>query len=318
MITTARMNKLEDAVSNARDHILDIEEKLSLTSERKDLVGTMISPIVIADLPKGFYRITGYIKDFANHNVYQLTGENYYMITYSDDRYSKMQRCLSVEKEFIKYKYDKVLEAMYRNEQELVVCNQSDGYVSITLDEYQYIELIEDREVILPIPASFTEVKVYVDAKQSETLVFNDVTWIEQPDLILGTMTVIYLSYINNKWYGGTNSFKDISDGYPPNTPPIGDPNAPVITRETLPVTAEGVKLTSTPIQDVTLYTNCTITIPIKLDGKNITLNILSVNDLTVQFSQGTESHKVKLESDSLAVFNINIKSENSIISRIK
>ena len=322
MITTARMNKLEDAVSNARDHILDIEEKLSLTSERRDLVGTIISPIVIADLPKGFYRITGYVKDFTNHNVYQLTGENYYMITYSDDRYSKMQRCLSVEKEFIKYKYDKVLEAMYRNEQELVVCNQSDGYVSITLDEYQYIELIEDREVILPIPASFTEVKVYVDAKQSETLVFNDVTWIEQPDLILGTMTVIYLSYINNKWYGGTNSFKDISDGYQPNTPPIGDPNAPVITtdtfRETLPVTAEGVKLTSTPIQDVTLYTNCTITIPIKLDGKNITLNILSVNGLTVQFSQGTESHKVKLESDSLAVFNINIKSENSIISRIK
>ena len=322
MITTARMNKLEDAVSNARDHILDIEEKLSLTSERRDLVGTIISPIVIADLPKGFYRITGYVKDFTNHNVYQLTGENYYMITYSDDRYSKMQRCLSVEKEFIKYKYDKVLEAMYRNEQELVVCNQSDGYVSITLDEYQYIELIEDREVILPIPASFTEVKVYVDAKQSETLVFNDVTWIEQPDLILGTMTVIYLSYINNKWYGGTNSFKDISDGYYPNTPPITDVDTPTITanifRETLPVTIDGVKLTSTPIQDVTLHTNCIIRIPSVLDGKNVTLNILSLNSLTVQFLHDTESEEVQLESNSLAVFNINIKSGNSIISRIK
>ena len=322
MITTARMNKLEDAVSNARDHILEIEEKLSLTSERKDLVGTMISPIVIADLPKGFYRITGYVKDFTNQNAYQLTGENYFVITYSDDKYSKMQRCLSTEKEFIKYKYEKVLETIYRNEQELVVCEQAEGYVRITLDEYQYIELIEDREVILPIPDGFTEVKVYIDAKQSETLVFNNVTWIEQPDLILGTMTVIYLSYINNKWYGGTNSFKDISDGYYPNTPPSTGTDTPAITantfRETLPVTAEGVKLTSTPIQDVTLYSNCTITIPSILDGKNVTLNILSVNALTVQFSQDTDSHEVQLESDSLAVFNINIKNENSIISRIK
>ena len=322
MITTARMNKLEDAVSNVRDHILAMEGKVNLPSERKDLVGTMISPIVIADLPKGFYKITGYVKDFVNKNVYQLTGENYFVVTYSDDRYSKMQRCLSTEKEFIKYKYEKVLETIYRNEQELVVCEQAEGYVRITLDEYQYIELIEDREVILPIPDGFTEVKVYVDAKQSETLVFNNVTWIEQPDLILGTMTVIYLSYINNKWYGGTNSFKDISDGYYPNTPPSTNPDTPAITanifRETLVVTANGVNLKSTPIQDITLHSNCTIKIPSEFDGKNITLNILSTNGLTVQFSQGTENHEVQLESNSLAVFNINIKSENSIISRIK
>ena len=114
MITTARMNKLEDAVSNVRDHILDMEGKVNSTSERKDLVGTMISPIVIADLPKGFYKITGYVKDFANQNAYQLAGENYFVVTYSDDRYSKMQRCLSTEKEFIKYKYEKVLETIYR------------------------------------------------------------------------------------------------------------------------------------------------------------------------------------------------------------
>ena len=316
------MNKLEDAVSNVRDHILAMEGKVNLPSERKNLVGTMISPIVIADLPKGFYKITGYVKDFVNQNVYQLTGENYFVVTYSDDRYSKIQRCLSTEKEFIKYKYEKVLETIYRNEQELVVCEQAEGYVRITLDEYQYIELLEDREVILPIPDSFTEVKVYVDAKQSETLVFNNVTWIEQPDLILGTMTVIYLSYINNKWYGGTNSFKDISDGYYPNTPPSTNPDTPTITantfRETLTVSNNEVTLKSTPIQDITLYSNCTIKIPNILDGKNITLNVLSVNSLTIQFSQDTESNEVQLESNSLAVFNINIKSENSIISRIK
>ena len=135
-------------------------------------------------------------------------------------------------------------------------------------------------------------------------------------------MTVIYLSYINNKWYGGTNSFKDISDGYYPNTPPITDVDTPTITanifRETLPVTIDGVKLTSTPIQDVTLHTNCIIRIPSVFDGKNVTLNILSLNSLTVQFLQDTESQEVQLESNSLAVFNINIKSGNSIISRIK
>ena len=311
MITTARMNKLEDAVSNARDHILDIEEKLSLTSERNDLVGTIISPIVIADLPKGFYRITGYIKDFTNKDVYELTGENYFVITYSDDRYSKMQRCLSTEKKFIKYKYDKILETIYLDEQELIVCEQAEGYVRLTLDEYQYIELLEDREAILPNPDGFTEIKVYIDAKESETLTFREVTWVDQLDLTLGTMSVIYLSYINGKWYGRTNSYEDASDGSVPPSVTEGT------FRETLVATANGVRLTSTPIQDITLYSNCTIRIPSEFDGKNITLNVLCENGLTVQFLQGTESHEVKLERDTLTVFNINIKSKNSIISRI-
>ena len=135
-------------------------------------------------------------------------------------------------------------------------------------------------------------------------------------------MTIICLSYINNKWYGGTNSYKDTSDGYYPTTPPSTNPDTPGITanifRETLVATDNGVNLKSTPIQDITLHSNCTIRIPSEFDGKNITLNILSVNGLTVQFSQGTEIHEVQLESNSLAVFNINIKSENSIISRIK
>ena len=103
----------------------------------------------------------------------------------------------------------------------MIVCEQAEGYVRLTLDEYQYIELIEDREVILPNPDSFTEIQVYVDAKQSETLTFREVTWIDQLDLTLGTMSVIYLSYINGKWYGRTNSYEDSSDvTVPPGTNP--------------------------------------------------------------------------------------------------
>ena len=286
MITTARMNKLEDAVSNARDHILDIEEKLGLTSERSDLVGTMISPIVIAELPKGFYRITGYVKDFTNKDVHQLTGENYFLVTYSDDKYSKIQRCLSTEKEFIKYKYEKILETIYRDEQELIVCEQAEGYVRLTLDEYQYIELVENREVILPKPDSFTEIQVYIDVKKDGELTFKEVTWIDQLSLTLGTMSVIYLSYINGKWYGRTNSYEDSSDvTVPPSTPDTPDtpgtnPDEPTITytvSNTLSNAENNNKITSVNKDSryqaiITAKDNCTMdSISVLMNGVNVT-----------------------------------------------
>ena len=178
----------------------------------KVMVGTEYEPIIISDLNKGFYIISGYVQDFPNKNPYLLSDENYFMVTFSDGNYSKIIRCLSGEEDFVKYKYDKTLEVIYKNEQELVVCKQAEGYVGVTLDEYQYIELNEDREVILPKPDSFTEIKLYVDAKQSDKLTFDGVIWNEPLDLELGEMNTIYLSYINDKWYGSTNSHKDASD----------------------------------------------------------------------------------------------------------
>ena len=334
MITTARMNKLEDAASVSRDEILNLKEKITELNEKnmiKVMVGTEYEPIIISDLNKGFYMISGYVQDFPNKNPYLLSDENYFMVTSSYGNYSKIIRCLSGEEDFVKYKYDKILEVIHRNEQELVVCEQAEGYVRVTLDEYQYIELNEDREVILPKPNSFTEIKLYVDAKQSDKLTFDGVIWKEPLDLVLGEMNTIYLSYINDKWYGSTNSYKDASDPSNPSTPstPPDTPDTPdtpsipdhetptFICRETLFPSNGEVGLTSTPIQDLTLYSNCTIKIPSELNGKNVTLNVISMNDLTLRFSQGAEYYNLDLKAGTMSTFNINIATENSRIIRL-
>ena len=240
-------------------------------------------------------------------------------------------RCLSGEEDFVKYKYDKILEVIYKNEQELVVCKQAEGYVGVTLDEYQYIELNEDREVILPKPDSFTEIKLYVDAKQSDKLTFDGVIWNEPLDLELGEMNTIYLSYINDKWYGSTNSHKDASDSSGQGTnPPSQGANPPSqgtdlpsqgttthICRETLFPSNGQVQLTSTPIQDLTLYSNCTIKIPSELSGKNVTLNVINMNALTLRFSQGAEYYNLNLKAGTMSTFNINISTEDSRIVRL-
>ena len=112
MITTARMNKLEDAASKTRDSILNIRNEIEeLHSNRihKVLIGTENENIVISNLPKGFYSISGYVRDFIGKDPYKLDGENYFMVTYMSDEYSKIQRCLAKEQKFVKYKYDKLV-----------------------------------------------------------------------------------------------------------------------------------------------------------------------------------------------------------------
>ena len=320
MITTARMNKLEDAASVSRDEILNLKEKITELNKKnmvKVMVGTEYEPIIISDLNKGFYIISGYVQDFPNKNPYLLSDENYFMVTFSDGNYSKIIRCLSGEEDFVKYKYDKILEVIYKNEQELVVCEQAEGYVRVTLDEYQYIELNEDREVILPKPDSFTEIKLYVDAKQSDKLTFDGVIWNEPLDLELGEMNTIYLSYINDKWYGSTNSHKDASDSSGQGTNPPSQGATTHTCRETLFPSNGEVQLTSAPIQDLTLYSDCTIKIPSELSGKNVTLNVINTNDLTLRFSQDAKYHTFNLKAGTMSMFNINIDSEDSRIIRL-
>ena len=73
MITTARMNKLEDAASVSRDEILNLKEKITELNNKnmlKVMVGTEYEPIIISNLNKGFYIISGYVQDFPNKNPY--------------------------------------------------------------------------------------------------------------------------------------------------------------------------------------------------------------------------------------------------------
>ena len=317
MITTARMNKLEDAASKARDSILSIRDEIEeLDSNRihKVLIGTENENIVISNLPKGFYSISGYVRDFIGKDPYKLDGENYFMVTYMSDEYSKIQRCLAKEQKFIKYKYDKILETITINEYELVKCKQTDGYISLSTDENQYCELNVDSEIILPKVYDFTKINLFIKAIESSILIFDRVTWINSPNLRLGELNLITLTYINGIWYGEAGTYvnstsENISSG--------NSTSQSNLFRKTLSVANNSVVLSDVPIQDVTLVQNCVVDIPTNYLATHVTLNVLAINNLRLSFVQGSNSQVVDLEKDSLTKFEIIMNGTDSTICRI-
>lgn len=211
MITTARMNKIEDGISNARDNILAIKDEIADIKKpdiSKRLTGTKEIPICIADLKKGFYIIDGYVTDFRDNNSYTLFGENYFMVTYCGDTYSRIERCLDTEKTFLKFKYDKNLETIYRKNDDLVECKQEQGYLVISEDKYQYVDLAIDTttespeiKTLLPDIDEFAEINLYVKVHGKCTLKMNEI----KIDLVAnpehGNLNLLTLNYINGNWY---------------------------------------------------------------------------------------------------------------------
>ena len=317
MITTARMNKLEDAASKARDSILSIRDEIKeLDSNRihKVLVGTENENIVISNLPKGFYSISGYVRDFIGKDPYKLDGENYFMVTYMSDEYSKIQRCLAKEQQFIKYKYDKILETITINEKELVECEQKDGYISLSSDENQYCELNVESEIILPKVYDFTKINLFIKATESSILTFDRVTWIKAPKLRLGELNLITLTYMNGIWYGEAATYVDSNDGYITSG---GSSSNSSLLRRTLTVESNSVVLSDVPIQDITLTQNCVVDIPTNYLSIHVTLNVLALANLQLSFVQGSNSQIVDLEKDSLTKFEIIMNSSDSTICKI-
>ena len=317
MITTARMNKLEDAASKARDSILSIRdeiEELDANRIHKVLIGTENENIVISNLPKGFYSISGYVRDFIGKDPYKLDGENYFMVTYMSDEYSKIQRCLVKEQKFIKYKYDKILETIIVNEHELVKCEQKDGYISLSTDENQYCELNVESEIILPKVYDFTKINLFIKATESSILTFDRVTWIKAPKLRLGELNLIILTYINGTWYGEASTYVDGNYAHIASGSSSSESR---LFRKTLPVANNSVVLSDVPIQDVTLVQNCVVNIPTNYLATHVTLNVLAINNLRLSFVQGSNSQIVDLEKDSLTKFEIIMNSTDSTICKI-
>ena len=317
MITTARMNKLEDAASKARDSILSIRdeiEELDANRIHKVLIGTENENIVISNLPKGFYSISGYVRDFIGKDPYKLDGENYFMVTYMSDGYSKIERCLVKEQKFIKYKYDKILETIIINEHELVKCEQKDNYISLSLDENQYCELKVDSEIILPKVNDFTKINLFIKANESSILTFDRVTWIKAPKLRLGELNLITLTYMNGIWYGEAATYVDSNDAHIASGSSSSESR---LFRRTLPVKINSVVLSDTPIQDVTLVQNCVVDIPTNYLATHVTLNVLAINNLRLSFVQGSNSQIVDLEKDTLTKFEIIMNGTDCTICRI-
>ena len=145
-------------------------------------------------------------------------------------------------------------------------------------------------------------------------MTFDRVTWINSPKLRLGELNLITLTYMNGIWYGEARTYVDGNYAHIDSEDELPESR---LFRKTLPVANNSVVLSDVPIQDVTLVQNCVVDIPTNYLATHVTLNVLAINNLRLSFVQGSNSQIVDLEKDSLAKFEIIMKSNDSKIYRI-
>lgn len=206
IITTSKMNKIEKAISKLTDTVLSNSVKIDSFNDNEihqTLVGTEAKPITISNLEKGFYIISGEVRDFSTDVAYTLTGENYFMVTYYDAYESRISRCKADEKEFHKYKYDKNQKTVFNNEQEIHTIPIVEGFANVTEDRCQFLNVSADVEVQLPSPNTFAEINLYVmSTKEGANIKLPTISWDNVPVITQGKMCKLSLAYINDLWYG--------------------------------------------------------------------------------------------------------------------
>lgn len=206
IVTSAKMNKLEQGVSDLIDSQLDVIDKVEdlRKSATYVLVGEETNPIIITDLQQGFYIISGYVRNFKTSNIINLDGSNYFFITYNGDTYSNISRCLTTDVDFKKYKYDKNLATIYSNENQLVTCRQEEGYIAVSEDKYQFVECNADATILLPSTSNQLSIELSILVSTECVVKFDDrtIVWNEDVSLEVGKLTTIRLTYVNNVWYG--------------------------------------------------------------------------------------------------------------------
>ena len=201
-----------------------------------------------------------------------------------------------------------MLETITINEKELVKCEQKDGYVSLSSDENQYCELNVDSEIILPKVYDFTKINLFVRAIESSILTFDRVTWINSPELRLGELNLITLTYMNGIWYGEAATYIDINSG---------NYSESSLFRRVLTVENNSIVLSDIPIQDVTLVKDCVVDMPTSYSETHVTLNVLAIDNIQLSFVQGIDSKVVDLEKDRITTFEIIMNGSESTIYRM-
>lgn len=216
VITTAKMNKIEKAISKMNDDLKATMRQVSTFDETKfhQALDGSASPIVISNLEKGFYIITGNIIDFEGDTYEtQLTGENYFLVTYKGQTYSKVARCLNGEEEFKKYRYDRNQRQVYDDENNAKTVTVGVGSgdsvytANITEDKHQFLHITSNMDtvdILLPSPDTFADIIIYMLVDGNSTVNMPTVRggWNRTPKITSGKMMKLNLVYVNDLWYG--------------------------------------------------------------------------------------------------------------------
>lgn len=209
LITEAKLNKNEIVTSKLVDDMIIAKKKIKemYDNQIQYLHGEEINPTIISDLPKGFYVLDGYYKDFENSVTKQLSDESYIFVTACKSTYSKILRCDVNDEDFQMYKYDKNIETIYLYDGEVTNLAIEEGYIGVKNTKVQRVELTEAATIVLPDVLDYCKTELWIYAKSSNDLTFPQIVWSTLPTLTVGRTCKIELEHIGEKWYGNAIMF---------------------------------------------------------------------------------------------------------------
>lgn len=211
IITDSKMNKIEEAIYNIINRLIEDENKLKELDKSKGYiikVGTYDYPVIIEDLQKGTYLIEGYIQNFYDEVPVLLEGKNYLYVTYASDNYLKVARCFDTEETFKLYKYDKTLNKIILLDEDLYIVTPEENVLTLSENENQIATLSETTTIVLPSLQEYRKITLYLNVLSNTTLVFPNVTWKQEPVLNNDGMIEIEFTYINDTWYAKVNIYE--------------------------------------------------------------------------------------------------------------
>lgn len=213
LISSARMNKIENVLNDEVDNTIEIKEALDVLNQEKGYnlkTGTASTPVRIYNLPVGNYIINGYVKDLPDSNVVEVENARYY-VTYKDEDCSYIIQNLNSDKIPILYKYDMYHNSVLAVTGKVVELKTASDSLQLTNDRYQFLKIGDLVKLKLPENVDFTQIHLFLLPDSDLTVTFPKISWETYPVLNQDMFTEIILTCYNNVWYGKCHTYEKSS-----------------------------------------------------------------------------------------------------------
>ena len=204
MITSSKMNKIEDILNDEVDNTIKIIDAIELLNKEKGYSlkeGTVSEPIIISHLPRGNYIINGYIRNFESDSIIEVYDARYYIV-YKDDTYSYIVRNLEKDKIPILFKYNADNNTVIPITCKVEILTTDTDVLQLTNYEYQFLDIGDLVTLKLPEGIDFTQIHLLIKPSSDLIITFPKITWEEYPIIKANILTEIILTYYNENWYG--------------------------------------------------------------------------------------------------------------------
>lgn len=204
LIASNKMNKIELALNDEIDNTIKIKNAIELLNKEKGYnlkEGTSTNPITICNLPKGNYIVNGYIKDFENSSMIEVSDARLYVV-YKDEDCSYVLKNLEYDKIPILYKYDVINNISIPVRNDIQVLTTNTEVLQLTNFKYQFLNIGDLVKLKLPEGIDFTEIHLFLKPSSDLTITFPKIIWNEYPNIKANILTEITLVYYNENWYG--------------------------------------------------------------------------------------------------------------------